>query len=124
MRQVLTVQGRLAGMNELLGAASRHWAARAKLKKTEMERVCWACRQQRLRPVSGRATVSVQCFEPNARRDADNVISGACKIVLDALQVAGILAGDGRRYIRLIQQPVEVDRQAPRVVVTIEEETE
>lgn len=126
MKQLLTVEGRLAGMNEILGSANRHWAAGYRLKKSNMSRVCGACIACRIKPIPRdiKPCITIKCYEPNARRDEDNVKAGAAKIILDALQEQGILAGDGRKYITLVQPCVEVDRQSPRIEVTIETEVE
>lgn len=124
MKQLLIIEGRLPGMNELLKAVSRHWAAGYQLKELHMQKIQWACINQHIKPVPAfqKPVITVMCFEPNARRDEDNVKAGACKIVLDALQKAGILQGDGRKYITLVQPPVEVDRKNPRIEVSLETE--
>lgn len=67
--------------------------------------------------------MTISCYEPNARRDVDNVTSGAGKVILDALQEIGVLQGDGRKYIaQVIYSAVEVDRKNPRVEISIEED--
>ena len=58
------------------------------------------------------------------KRDEDNVLFGACKIILDALQQTNILPNDNRRWVRLDLLPVRVDRQKPRIEVTLKESTE
>lgn len=120
MKQQMVILGRLAGLNELLDANRRHWAVGAKLKKKEMRRVEEFIMINRLRETTGKATITISCYEPNARRDEDNVKAGASKIILDALQKSGIIRGDGRKYINLIQPAVEVDRVNPRIEVIIE----
>ena len=77
-----------------------------------------------IKPIRGKCEINLVCYEPNARRDPDNVISGARKIVLDALQQMGVLAGDGRKYVSsVIDDRVEIDRENPRVEVSIEATT-
>lgn len=58
------------------------------------------------------------------KRDEDNVLFGACKIILDALQQINILPNDNRRWVRLDLLPVRVDRQKPRIEVTLKESIE
>ena len=120
MKQQFTVSGRLPGYNEL---KARCWQEAARRKAEAMREVQIAAMIARIRPVRGQVTVTISCYEPNARRDVDNVTSGAGKVILDALQEIGVLQGDGRKYIaQVIYSAVEVDRKNPRVEISIEED--
>ncbi len=114
--QSFVIEGRLPGYNDLKGD---RWG---KVKQPAMDTVMWAAKLQRLRPILGPCEVSILCMEPNTRRDRDNVTSGACKVVLDALQQLGLLRGDGQKYVTGVHTAVEVDRVKPRVVVQIKED--
>ena len=119
MKQQFTVSGRLPGYNEL---KARCWQEAARRKAEAMREVQLAAMIARIRPVRSQVTVTISCYEPNARRDVDNVTSGAGKVILDALQEIGVLQGDGRKYIaQVIYSAVEVDRKNPRVEVEIRE---
>ena len=119
MKQQFTVSGRLPGYNEL---KARCWQEAARRKAEAMREVQLAAMIARIRPVRGQVTVTISCYEPNARRDVDNVTSGAGKVILDALQEIGVLQGDGRKYIaQVIYSAVEVDKKKPRVEVEIGE---
>lgn len=118
MTQHFTVDGRLPGYNEL---KAQNWQASYRLKKEAMERVSVFIRAAKTEPVKGKIVFRLQCFEPNMKRDEDNVMFGACKIILDALQQLGILPNDNRRWVRLDLLPVRVDRERPRIEVTLEE---
>lgn len=118
MIQKFAIPGRLPGYNEL----HRTWQVSRRIKQDAMDLVMWSAKT-RLRPVKGRCVVRISCYEPNARRDVDNVTSGASKVILDALQQIGVLAGDGRKYVKQVELPApEVDRKNPRVEVEIREE--
>jgi len=65
--------------------------------------------------------ITIRCFEPDARRDPDNVTSGAAKCVLDALQNMGVLKNDNRKHVTPRLPKPEVDRQNPRVEIEIVE---
>ena len=94
MTQTFTIPGRLPGYNEL----HKHpWQAARRVKQEAMDAVIWAAREARLQPVQGRCVVKICCYEPNRRRDVDNVKAGANKVILDALQQMGILKGDGQK---------------------------
>lgn len=120
MKQQFTVSGRLPGYNEL---KARCWQEAARRKAEAMREVQLAAMIARIRPVRSQVTVTISCYEPNARRDVDNVTSGAGKVILDALQESGILQGDGRKYVaQVAYPPVAVDRKNPRVEISIEED--
>ena len=117
--QHFTIPGRLPGYNEL---KARCWQESARRKQEAMREVQLAAMAAHIRPVKGKVAVMISCYEPTARRDPDNVTSGAGKVILDALQEIGVLAGDGRKYIAQVSYPaVEVDRSNPRVEVSIRE---
>ena len=118
--QTFTISGRLPGLNEIINTSKGHWSSYRKLKNDAMETVQWHILQHKIKPV-GKAQIIIKCYEPNARRDADNVLAGAWKIILDAMQKAGTIEGDGRKYIEIVAAPVEVDRVNPRIEVEIRE---
>ena len=119
MIQQFTIPGRLPGLNEIIGTANCHWAKGYRLKKEAMQQVQIYALVAKIKPVQGRAEVTIACFEGNKKRDTDNVQAGANKIILDALQGMGILQGDGWKYIDRIPVPVQLDRKNPRIEVKI-----
>lgn len=60
-------------------------------------------------------------YEPNARRDPDNIMSGGTKFILDSLVKANIIYDDSQKYIKGISHKVVVDRKNPRIEVEIKE---
>jgi Holliday junction resolvase RusA-like endonuclease len=117
-----TIPGRLPGLNEIISSSSRHWAVAYRQKKEAKTIVQFAAKAAKIRPVEGKVIITIACYEPNRRRDIDNVRAGACKIILDALQDIKILQGDGQKYIADIIQPaVQVDKVNPRIEVEIRE---
>lgn len=113
-----TIPGRLPGYNELNHG---HWAARQRVKSEAMNKVGWTAKATKLKPIRSKVNIKIRCYEPNRRRDDDNVTSGASKVILDALQNCGIILGDGQKYVRCTKYPVEVDKENPRVEVTVAE---
>ena len=118
MAQLFVIPGRLPGYNDL---AKGHWATQKKVKIRGMKIVDAYARQAKIQPVKGRVSIRISCYEPNARRDFDNVLSGASKVILDALQNMGVLKGDGQKYVEYRPVPVMIDRKNPHVEVQIEE---
>lgn len=121
--QKFTISGRLPNMNDLIKG---HWTVQQQKKKEAMNSALAAARWGKIKPVERYPVlVKINCFEPNARRDQDNVQAGAKKIILDALQRAGILAGDGQKYVADIICPKPlIDRDNPRVEVVLKEGAE
>lgn len=112
-----TIPGRMPGYNELTGG--RSWERRHRVKSEAKELVGWCIRAAGLQPVTGKVCVEITCYEPNARRDDDNVSSGAAKVILDALKTCNIIRDDGRKYVRCIKHPTEIDRENPHIEVVI-----
>ncbi len=118
--QRFVISGRLPGYNQLQG---RNWQETARIKREAKNTVIAAARWGRLKPVKHYpCRVYITCWEPDMRRDDGNVKAGASKVILDALQEMGVLAGDGRKYVRSYDMPVELDRGNPRIVVEIRED--
>lgn len=118
------IEGRLAGSNEIKYADRSHWSIGAKLRKEELARCKWAvmaAKHTQKACFTNAVGVSFAWIEPNGRRDLDNIISGQ-KAILDALVTCGVLANDGRKWVkRLIHEFPKPDKKNPRVIVTVEE---
>ena len=119
MIQRFIIPGRLPGYNEL---KAKNWQASYRLKREAMQQVILAAKAARLQLAAGKITFRLACYEPNFKRDEDNVLFGACKIILDALQQCGVLPNDNRRWVELSLLPVKVDREQPRVEVELIEQ--
>lgn len=119
----LVINGRLPGYNELFGAANVNRYVGNELKQQAQNAVMWHIRQQ-LKGVhyDNPVILHYKFFEPNRKRDKDNVEGGAHKIVQDALVKMGVLKNDGWKQIAGDTNLVfEVDKENPRVEVEIEE---
>ena len=62
-------------------------------------------------------------YEPNRRRDKDNICAGGRKVIQDALVKGGYLRNDGWKEIAGFSDEFRVDKSCPRIEVEIEEET-
>lgn len=108
MRCTVTVEGRMPSLNDYISAerANRYKAAAMKKRAPRFER---------------RVTVRTTFYEPDMRRDADNV-GFARKFVLDGLVAAGVIKDDSRKYVEQCPDRVLTDRARPRVVVEVSDE--
>lgn len=118
MEQTLTIRGRMVGLNEYIKIERGNRQAANATKQRETARV--EQRASRLLPMRGVVDIDFEWHEPNRRRDHDNV-RFAAKFILDGLVRAGVLEGDGPRFVGDFTDRFFVDRDDPRVVVTIRE---
>lgn len=67
-----------------------------------------------------RVQITIDWYEPNSRRDVDNITAG-CKFILDALVNAKVIKDDSQKYVASIHNNVFVDKKNPRIIVSIKE---
>lgn len=115
-----TIKGRLDGLNEYIAAMNINRHVGNKLKQKNQDYISLF-----LRPVkqfSKQVKVHFFWIEPNTMRDVDN-IAFAKKFILDALVKKGILPNDTQRWVKGFSDQFEVDKDNPRIEITIEEVT-
>jgi len=117
-----TIWGTLPGMNEVIGENRRNYHAGAKLKKETQYLVELSARKglKHWKP-SGPVFMRYVWYEPNRKRDKDNISGGGRKVIQDALVHAGYLKNDGWNDIVGFSDDFRVDKNEPRIEVTIEE---
>ena len=116
-----TIQGRLDGLNAVIEANRRNKYEGNNLKQKNQSIVYYSipyqiCNQDLKYPVD----VYITYYEPNNKRDADNVISSQ-KFILDAMVQRSVLPNDSRKYVDQIHPLVYTDRKNPRIEVEIKE---
>lgn len=116
-----TIQGQLAGLNEIVNQTRINRFAGASQKKKETQRCEWAILAGSVPTFSSPVKVKFRWVEPHRRRDPDNVSVGA-KFILDALVNRKRIPNDTREWIKDIEHSFpEPDPKNPRVEVTIME---
>jgi len=123
MTYTLIIQGRLDGLNEYTAACRSNAYLAAKTKRWN-EDIIHAAITACLRGIHITRPVYMRYrwYEVNMRRDKDNIAFGK-KFIQDALVQRGVLAGDGWKHIVGFSDDFAVDKQRPRVEVSIEEVT-
>lgn len=106
-------------MNDLITANRRNRYAGAKLKKDTQEAILYVLRPQAKRSFTEKVSVQVLFYEPDKRRDEDNVLSGM-KFIFDAMQEVGIIENDNPSHLHIAHAEVFVDRKNPRIEVEVE----
>lgn len=61
--------------------------------------------------------IHYRIYEPNQKRDLDNILSFIMKCTQDSLVLAGVINNDGWKCIRKISAEFEVDATNPRIEV-------
>lgn len=116
---IMVIPGKLPGLNDMIAAARINRFESARQKKDNTELVAWCAKKAKL-PRMKRVGLVITWFEPNTKRDPDNV-QAAVKYIWDGLVAAGVLPNDGWRQQGPVQHIMAVDRDCPRVMVEIKE---
>lgn len=127
MKKRFVIKGKLDGLNDYTKACRSNRMAGAQMK-TKNERIITAYIWQQLRGVKfkGRVALLFHWYEPNRKRDMDN-IAFAKKFILDALVENSVIQSDGWRGVAGFSDLFEIDKDNPRIEVEIieaEEEVE
>lgn len=92
------------------------------MKRQNEDAVIWSIRQN-LRGIHINKPVLVyyRFYEPNRRRDNDNILSCAAKFVQDSLVKTKVLPDDSQKFIHRFYFDTDVDNKNPRIEVVITE---
>ncbi len=122
MEYRLTISGTLPGLNEYTNANRTNPFKGNKMKKDAQELIIWHIRQQ-LKGVHINKPIMLKYdfYEPNKKRDLDNISAFAHKTVQDSLVKAEILTNDGWNEIVGMLDQFYCDKDNPRIEVTLVE---
>ena len=117
--KTLIIDGQLPNLNEYTRACRGNKFLGAKMKKNAEEWITFFIKQQ-LKGVCFEGTVelSFRWYEPNKKRDLDNICF-AKKFILDALVSNGVIVADGWKGVIGFTDNFFVDRENPRIEVDI-----
>ena len=121
MKKTFTIKGQLPNLNEYTRACRTNRYAGAKMK-VDAEEIISAHIMEQLKCVhfEGPVKLSFKWYEPNRKRDLDNVCF-AKKFILDALVSNGTIVADGWKGVVGFTDKFFVDANNPRIEVDIEE---
>lgn len=116
------IQGRLPGLNDYIDALNSNRHKGNKLKQDTEDTIIWQIKPQ-LRGVniSEMVFIKYEFYEPNKKRDLDNVSSFARKVIQDSLVKTGVLKNDGWKNILGSNEQFYCDRENPRIEVLLVE---
>lgn len=112
-----TIPGTLPTLNEIIKASKTHYHVYAKMKK-KYTRICGQVFLQIKGNLEGMHDYHINWYRPNRRADKDNVMAGT-KFILDGLVAAGKISNDGWDEIGDITHSFYIDKNNPRVEITI-----
>lgn len=123
MNYQFTILGRFPGLNEYTKANRTSLIMGNKMKRqaqqfAEVNIINQIGRGTRIqKPV----IIHYTFFEPNKKRDKDNISSFAHKVIQDALVACGVLENDGWKHVYGDTNTFACDPHNPRIEVLIEE---
>ena len=118
----LTIERSLPSLNQYIDASRRNRFVGAKMKK-DAEQYIGVFVQEQLKGVAIICPVSIHFafYEPNRKRDPDNVLSYFTKVALDCLVARGVIPNDSQQWIKGLSYEFHVDRSSPRIEIQITE---
>ena len=116
-----TIRGTLPGLNDYIAAERTSRYQAASMKKQCETIVMHAARSLGKWQPEGPVYMVYHWYEPNRRRDKDNISGFGRKVIQDALVRAKILRNDGWNDVEGFSDEFEVDKRNPRIVVEITE---
>ena len=114
-----TIDGRLPSLNDYCKAERSGYHAANNMKHSYQTLISAYIRRSRLKPIKYPVKIVYRFYEPNKRRDKDNIAGIAHKFIQDALVNDGILKDDGWDYVIGFSDEFYIDRNNPRIEVTL-----
>ena len=120
--QHFVITGSFPTLNEYLAACGKNPKAGNRMKREYMDIAAWEIRSQlKGYHTDKKIILHYMIYEPNMKRDKDNVFCMISKCVSDALQVCKVIDNDGWKNVENFTHDFFVDKANPRIEVYIEE---
>ena len=118
----LIIPGKLHSLNEYIAACRRNPHQGANMKREDQFEIEWNIRSQ-LRGIRIERPVKMMYvwYEPNKKRDLDNISSYGRKVIQDALVNCHVLADDSWKQIIGFSDQFDIDRKNPRIEIFLKE---
>ena len=122
MQYKFTIDGRLDGQNDFIAANRTNPYKGNNMKRNNQQTVMWAIRQQLKKlKIEKPIHIHYKFIEKNKMRYKDNIASFAMKVIQDALVQTEVIKNDGWREVESFSCTFGVDKDNPRIEVTLEE---
>ena len=121
MSYKLTINGKLDNLNDYIDSCRTNQYKGSKVKNHNENIVKRAIYEQlgRIR-ISNPVYMTYRWYEPDRRRDLDNISSFGRKVIQDALVDTHVLKNDGWKEIKGFRDEFYIDKKNPRIEVEIE----
>ncbi len=122
MEYKLVIEGTLPGLNQYQYACRSHFSKGAQMKKQYIAMVsAYIYQQLRNVHITKKVKIEYNWYEPNRKRDLDNISSFGRKVIQDALVDNNILENDGWNNVIGFSDTFFIDSDNPRIEVIITE---
>ena len=116
----VTIKGRFPSINEYVNCCRRNrYSGAAMVDKAEKD-IIDQLKKQKLKPFKVPVRIAYKFYEPNRRRDKDNVSGFFHKVFQDSLVKAGLLPDDGWDEISGYRDDFGIDKN-PHIDVLVYE---
>ena len=115
----VVIPGRFPGINDYVNACRRNQYAGAQAIKSSEKVIREALEKQIRDLLIPPVTIVYTFYEPNKRRDKDNISGFFHKVFQDSLVKSGLLPDDSWDFISGFHDYFEVDRGEPRIEIKI-----
>ena len=122
MQVKFTLPITLPGLNQYQYACRSHFSKGAEMKKVNIMIVsAYILQQCKNVHFDGKVRIDYIWYEPNMKRDFDNISSFGRKVIQDALVDNKIIDNDGWKNVVGFSDTFYLDRENPRIEVIITE---
>lgn len=118
----ITISGSYATLNEFIDANRRskgRWNAGNEMKRKDQKKIVAEIRKSFKGSFKNPIHIRYRFFEPNRKRDLDNVSGYFHKVFQDALVDAGAIPNDNWKWITGFSDEFFCDKREPRIEVMI-----
>lgn len=123
MKYTFVIKGRLPGFNDIYGSALSNRNQANRLKQKTQKEIMWTIVEQlKNLKITKPVFIEYQWYEPNRKRDLDNIAGFGHKCIQDSLVKRGVLHNDGWKQIIGFKDLFYVDKDNPHIVVTLIEQ--
>lgn len=113
------IYGRLPSLNDYCKAERTGYHCANNMKQRCQNAIKADIRRSKLKPIKYPIKILYRFYEPNKRRDKDNISGLAHKFIQDALVESGIIKDDGWDYVSSFTDEFYIDKKNPRIEITL-----
>ena len=117
-KRTLIIYGKMAGLNDYTKACRTNKYVGAQMKNKAEMLILTYIRKQKIGRFNGKVRLNFRWYEPNRKRDLNNICF-AKKFILDALVSSGTIEADGWRCVTGFTDDFFLDAVNPRIEVDI-----